>query len=155
MGCAIDETPQFHASARMSTSYASLTRPQIAWLRRAEFLSRPVSAEKFSAQTFSNAIADIRDLAGSEQDVQRIPIFLAELGVRLVIVEHLSSTKFDGAAFSLDEGSPVIAMAMRFDRIDYMWHTLAHELGHIVTKTVLSTRHFSMRRRPMSSRPTC
>jgi HTH-type transcriptional regulator/antitoxin HigA len=33
--------------------------------------------------------------------------------------------------FWLDTHAPVIALSVRYDRIDYFWHTLAHELGHV------------------------
>ena len=41
----------------------------------------------------------------------------------------------DGALFWLDdaaETSPVVALALRFDRIDNFWFVLFHELGHIL-----------------------
>jgi len=46
-------------------------------------------------------------------------------------VEHLPQTYIDGAAFWLDAKSPVVAMSLRYDRIDYFWFTLMHELAHI------------------------
>lgn len=48
-----------------------------------------------------------------------------------MIVPHLSKTYLDGAAFYLD-GHPVVALTLRYDRIDSFWFTLMHELGHIV-----------------------
>ncbi len=30
------------------------------------------------------------------------------------------------------DGQPVIGMTLRYDRLDYFWHTLLHELSHIV-----------------------
>lgn len=61
----------------------------------------------------------------------RIPTLLMDLGVHFVIVPHLSRTYLDGAAFSLN-GNPVIALTLRYDRIDSFWFTLMHELGHII-----------------------
>ena len=29
------------------------------------------------------------------------------------------------------EQSPVVVVSLRYDRIDYFWHTLEHELGHV------------------------
>jgi HTH-type transcriptional regulator/antitoxin HigA len=56
--------------------------------------------------------------------------FLAMKGVTLVIEPHLPKTKLDGAAM-LDEGAPVIGLTLRYDRIDYFWFTLMHELIHV------------------------
>ena len=48
------------------------------------------------------------------------PIMLAELGVRLVLIEGLPRTKIDGAAFFLnsDPSMPVIALSLRVDRME-------------------------------------
>ncbi|MBX3440681.1 MAG: hypothetical protein KF861_24535, partial [Planctomycetaceae bacterium] len=57
--------------------------------------------------------------------------FLAQLGIRLVIVEHLKRTYLDGAAMLMPDGSPVIALTLRYDRLDNFWHSLLHELVHV------------------------
>ena len=48
-----------------------------------------------------------------------------------MIVEHLPKTRIDGACFWLEDGSPVIAMSLRYERIDHFWHTLFHEVAHV------------------------
>jgi HTH-type transcriptional regulator / antitoxin HigA len=127
----IEEKPQILAAARKSSKDAVFTPSQVAWLRRAEFLAQNLQVKAFSKKQFLSAVADLRDLAGHEADVRRVPRFLAEIGVRLVVIEHLQGTKIDGAAFWLDSKSPVVALSMRYDRIDYFWYTLGHELGHV------------------------
>ena len=52
--------------------------------------------------------------------------------MRFVIVETLSAAKIDGACFWLNDVSPVVALAMRFDRIDNFWFVLRHELEHVL-----------------------
>jgi HTH-type transcriptional regulator/antitoxin HigA len=42
--------------------------------------------------------------------------------------------KVDGVCFWLDADSPVIAMTLRFDRIDNFWFVLMHELRHVANK---------------------
>ena len=44
---------------------------------------------------------------------------------------HLPKTHVDGAAWRQD-GQPVVAITLRYDRIDWFWFTLMHELAHIV-----------------------
>jgi HTH-type transcriptional regulator / antitoxin HigA len=46
--------------------------------------------------------------------------------------------KIDGAAFWLDANSPVIALSIRFDRVDGFWFTLMHEFAHIKHGDALS-----------------
>lgn len=57
--------------------------------------------------------------------------FLAMKGVVLVIEPHLPKTKLDGAAILDQDGTPVIGLTLRYDRIDYFWFTLMHELIHV------------------------
>ena len=38
----------------------------------------------------------------------------------------------DGAVFHLRTGHPVIALSLRYPRLDYFWFTLLHELAHLV-----------------------
>ena len=58
------------------------------------------------------------------------------MGIRFVVVEHLPKSKIDGAALWLGDGweKPVIALSLRYDRIDSFWHTLFHECSHIKNK---------------------
>lgn len=57
--------------------------------------------------------------------------FLAQHGIHLVFVEHLPRTHLDGAALQLADGTPVIGMTLRYDRLDNFWFCLLHELAHI------------------------
>lgn len=57
--------------------------------------------------------------------------FLAMKGVVLVIEPHLPKTKLDGAAMLDQDGTPVIGLTLRYDRVDYFWFTLMHELIHV------------------------
>jgi HTH-type transcriptional regulator/antitoxin HigA len=58
--------------------------------------------------------------------------YLRYSGIRFVILPHLSQTHLDGAAFLLPEGSPIIGLTLRFDRIDNFWFVLFHEVIHIM-----------------------
>ena len=64
------------------------------------------------------------------EDVALVPATLARWGVRFVCLRHLPKTYLDGAAFWLPEG-PVVALTLRYDRIDSFWFTLMHELAHL------------------------
>jgi len=56
--------------------------------------------------------------------------FLGKHGIHLVILPHLPKTHLDGAAM-MYEGTPVIALTLRHDRLDNFWFTLVHELAHL------------------------
>lgn len=57
---------------------------------------------------------------------------LQEVGIAVVIEKHLSKTHLDGAAIWHPNGFPVIALTLRYDRLDNFWFTLFHELGHVI-----------------------
>lgn len=122
--------PFLHA-ARKSASYAATTPAQAAWLIRARQLARTVPAGRYSASSLKKAIGQLRTLAHSPQEARHVSRVLGEAGIRLVIVQRLQGSNIDGAAFWLDSSSPVIALSLRYDRLDNFWFTLLHELGHI------------------------
>ena len=57
--------------------------------------------------------------------------YLLKFGIKLVIVPHLKGILIDGAVFFNSEMTPVIGLTLRYDRIDYFWFTLFHELSHL------------------------
>ena len=128
----LDETPQpIPHAARKSTEYTSVTPSQMAWLFRARHLSQSVAARPFTTHRFAQSLAGLKTFLENPLDIRRVPSVLAEGGVRMLVVQPLAKSKIDGASFWLDTKSPVIVLSMRYDRIDYFWHTLWHELGHI------------------------
>lgn len=56
---------------------------------------------------------------------------LKEFGIVVVVEPHFSKTHLDGATIMLDATRPVIGLTLRYDRVDYFWFTLLHELSHI------------------------
>ncbi len=127
----IDEVPNLRAAARKSTSYAETSASQVAWLYRAKQLASALEVPAFEEGSLIQVFDKIRKLIHVEHGERRVSRLLGDNGIRFVVVEHLSKTKLDGAAFWLDDHSPVVALSLRFDRIDAFWHTLVHELAHI------------------------
>ena len=56
--------------------------------------------------------------------------FLNKSGIHLLIEPHLPKTHLDGAVIKMPDGSPLIALTLRHDRLDNFWFTLFHELAH-------------------------
>jgi len=57
-------------------------------------------------------------------------------GIHLIILRHLPHTYLDGASFlapwgKAPPGQPVVALTLRYDRLDNFWFTLLHELAHV------------------------
>lgn len=57
--------------------------------------------------------------------------FLQNKGIKLVIVPHFKKTFLDGAALINKKGEPIIALSLRYDRLDNFWFTIAHEMAHL------------------------
>ena len=123
----------FALCAKKSTTYGIHSPIQTAWAWRARQLAEVMSVAKFDKDTFAKGLSEIHKFIAHEADVRHLPHALADLGVRFVVVERLPGSHLDGAAFWLEkETQPVVAMSMRYDRIDAFWLTLAHECAHIL-----------------------
>lgn len=57
--------------------------------------------------------------------------YLDKIGVSVVVEPHLPETYIDGAAILAGPDQPVVALTIRYDRIDNFWFVLMHELIHI------------------------
>ncbi len=82
-------------------------------------------------QAFLKKIATLSMLADGPKLAQE---FLENNGIHLVCLQHLPKTYLDGVALHLPDGSPVIGLTLRYDRLDNFWFSLLHELAHIGRK---------------------
>lgn len=85
---------------------------------------------------FLKKIAQISTTSSGPLVVQE---YLQTKGIKMVVVPHLKRTYVD-AVLLFEKGiTPVIGMSLRYDRIDYFWFTLMHELSHLTLKHLSST----------------
>lgn len=125
----LDQEPVVTASRR--SSIKELNPSQRAWCFRARYLASAVKAGKFSDKSLDTAIGQLKKLAAWPENARKVSSVLAKAGIRFVVLEPLMKTRIDGAALWIDDNSPVVAVSIRYDRIDSFWHTLGHELSHI------------------------
>lgn len=111
-------------------SSSGISNSQIAWMCRARQIAKSLPANSFSAQSLDKALLLLKQILPDVTAIGRIPSILADAGIRFLIVEHLPHTRIDGVTFWLDDNSPVVALSLRYDRVDAWWYTLAHELAH-------------------------
>lgn len=128
----LDDRPVLDIAARKSTSYDVTTPAQLAWCFRAKHLAKLLKVEPFDKSRAEKRLSELHALTVDENEAGKVSAVLAEMGIRFVVVEHLPRTRIDGATMWLDDQSPVIAVSLRYDRIDGFWHTLAHELSHVL-----------------------
>ncbi len=123
--------PRLVVSLRHSVHNDAERSSQRAWVRRVEQLASNQQVGPYSKELLRESITRIVAEARTAEGTGRVPTILQELGVRFVVVPHLPRTRLDGAAAFIPSG-PVVALSMRFDRIDYFWFTLLHEMAHLV-----------------------
>lgn len=92
--------------------------------------SRP--ATPYKPGTISlDFLRQLARLSWSDEAPRLAKEFLAKHGIPLIVVYHLPRTYLDGAALKLGDGTPVVGLTLRYDRIDNFWFCLLHELAHI------------------------
>ena len=116
-------------SRRKMDKYALL-----AWTARVLILAQRHSpATKYEqgvvTDNFLKKVAQLSALDGGPLLAQE---FLSKHGIPLIIEPHLPRTYLDGAAILTENGMPVIGLTIRHDRLDNFWHTLLHELAHVL-----------------------
>ena len=77
-------------------------------------------------------LTKIAKLSRADDWKKKVIDYLHNYGIRLVVESHLPNTYLDGAAILLSDGSPVIGMTLRYDRLDNFWFVLFHELIHVM-----------------------
>lgn len=129
----LEGMPQMIAAARASVKGedTGMTPGQWAWCRRACQIAPAVTAEKLQRSKIPDAVKALRELLCEPEQIRHVPKILSSVGIRLVVVEHLKGTRIDGAALWVTKNRPVIAISLRYGRLDNFWFTLMHELAHI------------------------
>jgi HTH-type transcriptional regulator/antitoxin HigA len=127
----IGDEPILRMAARRGGPNEPLTSSHIAWAFRAKHLAARKSARAFDRVRFKELLPGLVRRSAEQDGIRRAFEDLTEAGVRVIKLEKLRKTKIDGAAFWLDSASPVVALSLRYRRIDYFWFTLMHELAHI------------------------
>ena len=131
-GCdSIDSDIQFPVAARRSDTLGEINPAERAWCFRARQLAVSLQAAKFSPRRLAAAEKKLRRLAAYPKEARHLSTVLAEYGIRFLVIEPLPTARIDGVTFWLDDG-PVIAVSLRYDRIDWFWFTLMHEFWHIL-----------------------
>jgi HTH-type transcriptional regulator/antitoxin HigA len=103
-----------------------------AWSARVLIKAKSVKLPNYAPSTVNKSfIEQVIHLSFSDKGPIEAREYLAEHGIHLVIEPHLPRTHLDGAALLLREGTPVIGLTIRHDRIDNFWFNLVHELIHI------------------------
>lgn len=104
-----------------------------AWTARVVKLAaeQPIKARYQSGCIDNEFVRDLRSLSFMADGPRLAREYLAKNGIRVVVERHLPKTRVDGAATLLPDGSPVIGLSLRYNRLDCFWFCLFHELAHV------------------------
>jgi len=102
-----------------------------AWLQQVRFLANQRKLGAYNNKAFEAALPGIVNLSVTPEAIRQVPEILKGFGVHFLIVPHLSKTYLDGAALYHGE-NPVIALTLRYNRLDAFWFNFLHEAGHII-----------------------
>ena len=101
------------------------------WEVLARANERPVPVTYKQGTVNPDFLRDVARLSGSEEGPRVAQEVLAKHGILMVCLKHLPRTHLDGAALQRTDGTPVIGLTLRYDRLDNFWFCLLHELAHI------------------------
>ncbi|PZV21726.1 MAG: transcriptional regulator [Leptolyngbya sp.] len=90
----------------------------------------PLPAKYKPASITDEFIQEMVRLSWAESGPRLAKEYLANHGIHLIYLPHLQRTHLDGAALRLPDGTPVIGLTLRYDRLDNFWFSLCHELAH-------------------------
>jgi HTH-type transcriptional regulator / antitoxin HigA len=92
--------------------------------------SRPATPYKPGTVSL-DFLRQLARLSWSDEAPRLAKEFLSKHGIPLVVALHLPRSYLDGAALKLADGTPVVGLTLRYDRVDNFWFCLLHELAHI------------------------
>lgn len=133
----LDDTGKSAAFKRTinGESYSPATKYSLyAWLARVVQKSRDnrESLGLFSRDALSSSfLKELSKLSWSDYGPLLAVELLNKNGISVVIEPALKGALVDGAALKDKDGTPIIALTLRHDRLDNFWFTLLHEVAHI------------------------
>ncbi|NQU39751.1 MAG: ImmA/IrrE family metallo-endopeptidase [Lentisphaerae bacterium] len=103
-----------------------------AWKIRVMRLAHEQDLVPYEPGTVTQAfIKEVVRLSYFDEGVSLAREYLSKHGIHLVVERHLPKTYLDGAALMMPDERPMVALTLRYDRLDNFWFTLAHELAHV------------------------
>ena len=105
-----------------------------AWIARVIQRARQKREHLGSFEREQISAAFLRELAQmswSEHGPLLAIEYLQRHGIAVIVEPQLRGTQLDGASLKDVHGMPIIALTLRYDRLDNFWFTLLHEAVHI------------------------
>jgi len=118
---------------RKSDIYDSSELALALWLRKGEITAQEIQTDRFMKSKLKRAITEIRQLTLKpfEEVTGTLTKLLADCGIALAIVPHLSKTHANGAVKWINSEKALLQLSLKGTYIDIFWFSLFHEIGHI------------------------
>jgi HTH-type transcriptional regulator/antitoxin HigA len=129
----LGETPAFYANLRQAAIHEPEMVALISWIQRVKHLTSEQNVADFDVELAKSELPSLLSLASKEEYIVEVPSFLKSVGIHFVIVPHLPHSYLDGASLLFND-HPVVALTLRYNRIDSFWFTLLHEIAHVLAK---------------------
>ena len=105
----------------------------MAWKAKVLMEAKKKELPRFKPEVFSDEfMSDLTKLSFYDTGPKLAAELLEKSGVAVILERLLPGTHMDGAAMRLPDGRPIIALTLRYDRLDNFWFSLFHEIGHVV-----------------------
>lgn len=120
---------------RKSKTYNTEDYATLVWLRRAELISKNSIVNEWDSEKLQELIPVMRKLTWFKDPslfISKVELLLAKAGVRFALVKAPKGCTASGAAWFLNDGSPLIQVSFRYLSDDQFWFTLFHEIAHLL-----------------------
>lgn len=102
-----------------------------AWSSLAEFEAKRQKTNTFNFDNINQLCLNLNNIFYENSGtIERVKSTLNQFGIKMLLIDKLEKTPIDGFSF-WSEKNPVIALTLRYKRIDNFAFTIMHEIGHI------------------------
>ena len=102
-----------------------------AWSSLAQYEAKNQKTNTFNFDNLNQLCLNLNNIFYENSDTpNRVKKELNQFGIKMLLIEKLKKTPIDGFSFWSDR-NPVIALTLRYNRIDNFAFTVMHEIGHI------------------------
>src|ERR1051325_11176040 len=132
-GAQLAAAPLYRRSAHVRTAKGMDDFALAAWTARVLQVARTrPPARAFDPRMLNpEQIRGLVQLSRLDNGPRLAQEWLADRGIVMVVEAHLPRTRLDGAAPLTADGAPIVALTIRYDRLDNFWFTLLHECAHV------------------------
>lgn len=127
----LDDPFTYRFAARRSNVDEQVSTLQHAWVACVRSAAQLLPAADYDPEEFDKVARSLSGLSRDPDAFSAFQALCAAAGVKLVYLEAFPGGRLDGCAMTVD-GSPVIGVSGRGQRLDKVLFTLLHEAAHVL-----------------------